>query len=247
MGAVGEHSSRILDLRRRAQSDPAPFVLAQLADEYGRAGQHDEAIECCRTILARHPAYSTARVVLGRALAARGRFDEAAAEFEQILEVAPDHLAAMQELAAVYERLHRPADALRCYRGALVLSRQDRRLEEAVTRLAAVVPADRRAPDVSHPPHPVAVDFDDLLARLGHPDQPAPPMVEALLTHPERLLAAGTPPETRQEAQVPIARERPEAPPDERGCATGGLSPREAATLRQLERWLVVLTRDRAV
>jgi hypothetical protein len=72
-------------------------------------------------------------------------------------------------------------------------------------------------------------------------------MVEALLTHPERLLAAGMPPETRQEAQVAIARERPEAPPDERGCATGALSPREAATLRQLERWLVVLTRDRAV
>jgi len=59
--------SRINDLRLRVERDPASIAFAQLAEEYRRAGQLDEAVQTCRTGLATHPEYSSARVTLGRA------------------------------------------------------------------------------------------------------------------------------------------------------------------------------------
>ena len=59
---------RIEDLRRRVQKDPASIAFAQLAEEYRRAGQHQEAIDVCSGGLAIHPGYLSARVTLGRAL-----------------------------------------------------------------------------------------------------------------------------------------------------------------------------------
>ena len=59
---------RIEDLRRRVQKDPASIAFAQLAEEYRRAGQYQEAVEVCRAGLAIHPGYLSARVTLGRAL-----------------------------------------------------------------------------------------------------------------------------------------------------------------------------------
>jgi tetratricopeptide (TPR) repeat protein len=210
-------SQRLQELERRLQFDPAPFVFAQLADEYCRVGRYDDAIACCRRLLDRHPAYFTARVVLGRALAALGRCREAAVELEHVLTSAPDHLAAIRDLGDVYERLDRRADALHCYRRALELSRDDAQLQSGVTRLSSTgaepPPARAIAPAPSRP-----VDFDALLARLGHPNQPVPPLVETLLTRPERLLSKSQPGEP--------------------------LSPARAAAVRSLENWLAALARD---
>ena len=179
--------TRLQDLERRLQFDPAPFVFAQLADEYCRAGRCDDAIACCRRVLDPHPTYFTARVVLGRALAALGRFQEAAIEFEQVLTSAPDHLTATKDLADVYERLHRPAEALAGYRRALDLSRDDRQLQSAIARLSSSTDEIPPAGTVDAQP-PERVDLDAVLERLGHPNQPVPPLVETLLSHPERLL-----------------------------------------------------------
>jgi tetratricopeptide (TPR) repeat protein len=212
-------SQRLQELERRLQFDPAPFVVAQLADEYCRVGRYDDAIACCRRLLDRHPAYFTARVVLGRALAAVGRWQEAAVELEHVLAAAPDHLTAIRDLGDVYERLDRRVEALQCYRRALELSRDDAQLQSVVTRLSSpgAEPPPTRA-IVPAPSRPV--DFDALLARLGHPNQPVPPLVETLLTRPERLLSTSL----------------PGAP----------LSPATAAAVRSLENWLAALARDRA-
>ena len=74
-------SSRLEDLRRRVQKDPASIAFAQLAEECRRAGQLREAVEVCRAGLAIHPDYLSARVTLGRAFLALGRLDAAQAEF----------------------------------------------------------------------------------------------------------------------------------------------------------------------
>jgi tetratricopeptide (TPR) repeat protein len=84
----------IEQLRRRVQLNPASIAFAALAEEYRRAGRHEDAIETCRLGLRRHPAYLTPRVTLGRALLALGRYGEARAELEGVLRVAPDHPAA---------------------------------------------------------------------------------------------------------------------------------------------------------
>jgi tetratricopeptide (TPR) repeat protein len=95
---------RIEDLRRRIQKDPASIAFAQLAEEYRRIGEYTEAIRVCQTGLDQHPAYLSARVTLGRSLLELGRVEEAEAEFERVLESAPDNVVARRALDDIRSR-----------------------------------------------------------------------------------------------------------------------------------------------
>jgi Tetratricopeptide repeat len=97
-------SSRIEELRRRVQLDPASIAFAALAEEYRRAGRYEEAIAVCESGLQRHPAYLSARVTLGRSLLELSRYDEARAQLEHVLRVAPENLAAIRGLAEIHHR-----------------------------------------------------------------------------------------------------------------------------------------------
>jgi tetratricopeptide (TPR) repeat protein len=92
---VGD-STRLDELRRRVQQEPASIAFAQLAEQYRRHGQHHEAVDVCRAGLAHHPSYLSARVTLGRALMDLQRYEDALVEFEQVLNTAPDNLAALK-------------------------------------------------------------------------------------------------------------------------------------------------------
>jgi|SRR5689334_6854681 len=96
---------RIEALRRRVEKDPDSIAFAQLAEEYRRGGDHQQAITICREGLARHPGYLSAQVTLGRALIEIGQFDEARRELEAVLQAAPDNLAAIRALAGIHEQL----------------------------------------------------------------------------------------------------------------------------------------------
>jgi len=99
------NNPRIEALRRRVERDPASIAFAQLAEEYRRAGDCQQAITICREGLARHPGYLSAQVTLGRALIELGQFDEARNELETVLTVAPDNLAAIRALAEIHQQL----------------------------------------------------------------------------------------------------------------------------------------------
>jgi Flp pilus assembly protein TadD len=94
---------RIEALRRRVEKDPGSIAFAQLAEEYRRGGDHQQAIAICREGLARHPGYLSAQVTLGRAFIELGQFDEARRELEVVLSVAPDNLAAIRALAEIHQ------------------------------------------------------------------------------------------------------------------------------------------------
>lgn len=128
-------SPRIAELRRRVHADPASIAFAQLAEEYRRAGNYQEAVSYCRAGLARHPGYLSARVTLGRALSELGGLDEAVQEFELVLKSAPDNLAAIRGVAEIHQRRGDMAAALEYYKRALVLARFDPELEETVNRI----------------------------------------------------------------------------------------------------------------
>ena len=128
-------SPRILELRRRVQSDPASIAFAQLAEEYRRAGNYQEAVTCCRTGLARHPSYLSARVTLGRALIELNQLDDAAREFETVLRTAPDNLAAIRGLAEIHQHRGALESALIYYKRALELARHDPDLEQTVNQI----------------------------------------------------------------------------------------------------------------
>lgn len=98
-----EHS-RIDELRRRVEKDPSSIAFAQLAEEYRRSGDFQQAVKVCRDGLARHPGYLSAQVTLGRALMELGEYDDAHTELEAVLQVAPDNLAAIRALADIHQR-----------------------------------------------------------------------------------------------------------------------------------------------
>ena len=97
-------STRIEELKRRVQSDPASIAFAALAEEYRRVGRFAEAIETCKAGLQRHPSYISAHVTLGRALLEVGEYEEAREELEHVLRVAPENLAAIRGLAEIHHR-----------------------------------------------------------------------------------------------------------------------------------------------
>jgi tetratricopeptide (TPR) repeat protein len=207
---------------------PAPFLYAQLAEEYRRARDVEEAVTTCRECVAKYPGYLSIRVILGRALAERGELDAAAAAFTQVLSAAPDNLTATRDLAEVELRLGHLDRALEHLRRALALFRDDAELEarvEALTRMLASgtaldaappspAPAppspEREAAVASVGSSPPSVDFDAILTSLGATDQRLPPLMEMLLapvTHPAHT-AEPSPPasadETSRTAPSPV-------------------------------------------
>ncbi len=163
-------SSRIEDLRRRVQKDPASIAFAQLAEELRRAGQFEESIETCHTGLAIHPGYLSARVTLGRALIELNQLDDAQAELEHVLASASENLAAIRGLAEINHRKNNLEAALGHYRAALALAKNDPDLQETVSSLAKQVEV----------PPPVAVEgltLEQITAELFQ--QHPPPSVDA--------------------------------------------------------------------
>src|SRR5882757_3167378 len=106
---MADHS-RIEDLRRRVQKDPASIAFAQLAEECRRAGNYQESVDVCRAGLELHPGYLSARVTLGRALIElndlEGALAEALAQYRVALALArndPDLQRTVDELARQVE------------------------------------------------------------------------------------------------------------------------------------------------
>ena len=103
------NNPRIDELRRRIEKEPASIAFAQLAEEYRRAGHYEEAVQVCRSGLAGHPTYLSARVTLGRALIELEQYDDAQTELEYVLRAAPENLAAIRGLAEIHQRRGEPA------------------------------------------------------------------------------------------------------------------------------------------
>jgi tetratricopeptide (TPR) repeat protein len=125
----------MLELRRRLREDPASLAFAPLAEEYRRAGRLEDAIRTCRTGLALHPGYASARATLGRALLDSGDDDGALAELTMVLQHAPEHLGAVRGVADILFRRGALEASLDHYRRALSLARGD---EELAARIAEI-------------------------------------------------------------------------------------------------------------
>ncbi len=150
--ADARDTPRIVDLQRRVRQDPASLAFAPLAEEYRRAGRLDDAIRICRSGLAVHPGYVSARATLGRALLDQGNLDAAFVELTAVLESAPEHLGALRGVADILHRRGELETALEKYRLALALAHDDHELaariaaiESLLTRGAGVRPAGEAA------------------------------------------------------------------------------------------------------
>jgi tetratricopeptide (TPR) repeat protein len=230
-------SQRIDDLRRRVQKDPASIAFAQLAEELRRAGDFEESVDTCRTGLAIHPTYLSARVTLGRALIELNQLGDAQRELELVLKSAPENLAAIRGLGEIHHRNGDLAAALAQYRTALALARNDPDLEDTVAQLARQVePAGPAAPDET-----LSLDqMEDELLKLAPPptgasapQAPPPPASSATaLTWP-------TEPEASEPAEPPESDDPLElAPPMEEPVPSEAELEHAVRTVAALEQWL---------
>jgi tetratricopeptide (TPR) repeat protein len=153
-------SPRIDELRRRVAADPASIAFAQLAEEYRRAGDYEQAVRVCRTGLAQHPNYLSARVTLGRALLELQQFDEAQAELDVVVQAAPDNLAAIRALAEIHQRRGDMDDGPKQIGAAGI--RADELLPPDYTRALAALDS----LTVDHPPPPSAHPDNQALGEL---------------------------------------------------------------------------------
>lgn len=125
----------------RLQRDPTSLAFAQLADLYRKVGRIQEAIALCRGGLARYPHYTTARLILAKALVADGALDPALAELTAILELSPKDLQSHRLAAEVHRRQGRLDAAVEHLEAVTRLDPGDRESRALLSLLRAEVPA----------------------------------------------------------------------------------------------------------
>jgi tetratricopeptide (TPR) repeat protein len=147
---MGE-TSRLEELKRRVDADPASIAFASLAEEYRRSARFEEAVEASRAGLRFHPTYVSARVTLGRSLMELGLFDQAERELQVVTRSTPDNLAARRALGDLYWREGQLPQALEQIRLAANLAPGDGELFELVRELEQEVAA-LEPPAIDEPP-----------------------------------------------------------------------------------------------
>jgi tetratricopeptide (TPR) repeat protein len=143
---MGE-TTRLEELKRRVEADPASIAFASLAEEYRRAARFEEAVEASRAGLRFHPTYVSARVTLGRSLMELGLYDQAERELHVVARSTPDNLAARRALGDLYWRGADPVRALEQLQLASGLAPGDGELAELVRELELEVAASQPAAD----------------------------------------------------------------------------------------------------
>jgi tetratricopeptide (TPR) repeat protein len=88
-------------LEKICAKNPTSIVFARLADGLLQQGDVTRAIEVCRQGLRYRPSYVAGHVIMGKCHLAAGRFEEARLEFQKVLQLDADHLAALWHLGKI--------------------------------------------------------------------------------------------------------------------------------------------------
>jgi cellulose synthase operon protein C len=223
-------------------------LFAELAEEYRRAGNTDEAIGLCRSGLVHHPDHLPARVTLGRALIELDKLDEAFAELTSVLDAAPGNLPAIRALAEIYQRRGMMSEALVHYRRALQLAQQDTNPAGSAEEFPHDADPPLKASDTAPAPAPIGdlFNFDSLVAQLDLTPSPAPAFLPLKLPAPSALDAALPPADDAFADMERQLREREEARLlEEKQARLAEAERRRQQVLQELEEWLAAIVHDR--
>jgi len=120
--AIAGSREELQEYRRLLTRDPDSLRFAEYADRLRRFGQLEDALAICQGGLARHPAYSTGRVVMGEILIDSGKADEAEAEWRRALHLDPGHPRAHLRLGELYLSRGETDQAIAAFETALLHS-----------------------------------------------------------------------------------------------------------------------------
>jgi tetratricopeptide (TPR) repeat protein len=143
LGMPGDDQTIVGAIRRqeeRLARDPASLAFAQLADLYRKAGRTRDAVALCRNGLTRYPHYTTARLILAKALVADGQLAPAQVELDAILEASPKDVPCHRLGAEIQRRLGHIDEAVRHLEAAVALDPSDRESQGLLGLLRAAGP-----------------------------------------------------------------------------------------------------------
>ncbi len=112
--------------------DPASDAVTGLANIYMRGRRLPEAKEYLRKLIAAHPEKAAAHIQLGQILADEGKNEDAIAELQTGLKLAPKDLEAQRDLADLYFATKKNDQAEAAYRALLVAKPNDADLHHAL-------------------------------------------------------------------------------------------------------------------
>ena len=138
-GAAGEDPAAVAIRRyeERLARDPASLAFAPLADAYRRVGRSREAISLCREGLGRFPHYTTARLILAKALLDDGNSEAALAELNVILQSGPKDAQVHRLAAGIHRKAGRMEEARQHLEHVVKLDAADRESRLLLETLAA--------------------------------------------------------------------------------------------------------------
>jgi predicted regulator of Ras-like GTPase activity (Roadblock/LC7/MglB family)/Flp pilus assembly protein TadD len=127
---MAREEAEIKELSKKLEQNPESMVFVQLADAYRRAGDLDQCVQICVQGLERHPTYTTARTILGRAYLDLEKFDEAVTEFKKIELSDPDNIVAQRMLGQIFMQKGFYAEAIVRHQKVLALDPDDTAAQE---------------------------------------------------------------------------------------------------------------------
>ncbi len=128
--------AEVEELKKKLAQNPDSLIFVPLADAYRKAGQFQEAIDVCKKGLEKHPAYMSARVVLGRIYGEKNMLEEAVVELQKVEKADVDNIMVHSMLGNVYLKKKMYAEAVSQFQRVLALNPDDtetqEKLEEAL-------------------------------------------------------------------------------------------------------------------
>lgn len=167
-------------LQKKLEKEPNSLIFLQLAEEYRKESQYDQALRTCQDGLRRHPNYWSARVAMGRIYYEMGSSDKAREELEKVTKAVPDNLLANKLLGDIYMESGRMPDAYKRYQIVQMLTPNDQEVVANLQRIESQMmnPAPRPEPKPAPPPPPPPPEPEPEPATLLLEDEPleeAPP------------------------------------------------------------------------
>ncbi len=201
-----------------ASKEPAKFDIAANQKGFEDATtlfankRYDQAARLCESVIQVRPYYAPAHLLLARSHHAAGKDDSAIPRYRGLLNLAPNHVEGLTELAAIYRSRNENDQALtlleRAYaqtegREDIAAALAECRSELGVEVVEEEPPAEAPIEQVSAPAEPEGREE----APTPPVEEPAPPVEAAPVPPPteEPTPAEAQPPRTEQGPSTPVA------------------------------------------
>ncbi|MBI4520337.1 MAG: tetratricopeptide repeat protein, partial [Gemmatimonadetes bacterium] len=152
----------IAALEERFQNEPGGRLFAPLADAYRKTGNLTRARAVVEQGLLRHPAYATGHVIAGWVFRDSGDSGSALQAFVRALELDPDNVVALRNLAELEDAGGQTGEAVQHYRRLVELGIDDATVMLRLKELGSAEPEEVAAQPVADEPADLGLGLEEV-------------------------------------------------------------------------------------